>query len=703
MSLHSLYNDTMGPFISYIPRMTVFKMVIGQSYTVQDKSEQLNYKLSKIWEVIPESDKKTILLDNNVDVFNQHISDSDLQDDLKYALKTESHIKLIKVAFLSWLFTELSNKNVNQPLNYYHTGLLDCFWDNERSTTVKNEFIYNFIKNGVNLTELKKIPLNDFRNPELLYNILEDNEIPSDIFSWILDINDMNISWHDCSFEKDKAERIIERKKNTHYIIDVYPIRMMTDYGHSLKNYLDSPYTFEKIINNSPKKSEILSSCFYEEYCNNYASSFRELGKKILASRNSRKASLLFSVFEHFDFSNINETRRSFFMRACLEFNKLYLLKAGNEAGNDIFKHTCENLQEQMLTEFTRERQIAYSGEDMLILLNEMNVTQINNPELLKKTLRVIISNNDIKSLAYVHKNILADTTISEFFNYYLNVQKNVYTSTLPNCSQTMMYFYKLMSYKDKFNILEMNQYHYMSEINDNNIDLHFMFFIMQKRDNLEFLSFLDVISEKQKSSFTEEGLAKMKLTVIDRVARSNNTRNIKPLNLVKQIGITYNSTDIAYVAKYHRVNNYIMNFLCAEPVDENTSSYKQVINEYINNAHGYQYNSCDFRAVFVCIDLRYEEKDIEEAFLLAKENIIKLKEKGSWPSGVNSLEFYHKIFQRYAKIYNLELPVIPEKIINMDTINFLITDIKAISIAQEKAVINSLISEAPALKNRRI
>lgn len=703
MSLHSLYNDTMGPFISYIPRMTVFKMVIGQSYTVQDKSEQLNYKLSKIWEVIPESDKKTILLDNNVDVFNQHISDSDLQDDLKYALKTESHIKLIKVAFLAWLFTELSNKNVNQPLNYYHTGLLDCFWDNEKSTTVKNEFIYNFIKNGVNLTELKKLPFNDFRNPELLYNIIEDKDIPSDIFSWILKINAINISWHDCSFEKDKAERIVERKKNTHYMIDVYPLRIMTDYGHSLKNYLDSPFTFENIIHNSPKKNEILSSFFYKQYCRNYHSSFRELGKKILTARNSRKATLLFSIFEHFDFSNINETRRSFFMRACLEFNKLYLLEVGNKLGNDIFKHASESLQEKMMEEFIRERQIAYSGEDMLILLNEMNVTQINNPELLRKILRVIISNNDIKSLTHVHKNILADIAISELFNHYLNVQKNVYTSTLPNCSQAMMYFYQLMSYKDKINILEMNKYDYVSAIDEHNIDLHFMFFIMQKRDNLEFLSFLDVISEKQKSSFIKEGLDKIKLTIIDRVARCNNTKNIKPLNLVKQIGITYDSTDIAYAAKHHRVNNYIMNFLCSEPIDENTSSYKQVINEYINNAHGYQYNSCDFRAVFTCIDHRYDEKDIEEAFLLARENIIKIKGKGSWLSGVNSLEFYHNIFQRYAKIYNLELPVIPEKIINMDTINFLITDIKAISIAQEKAVINSLISEAPALKNRRI
>lgn len=703
MDLHSLYNDTMGPFISYIPRMTVFKMIIGQSYTVQDKSEQLNYKLSKVWEIIPESDKKTILLDNNVDIFNQHISDNDLKDDLKYALKTESHIKLIKVAFLSWLFTELSKKHFNQPLNYYNTGLLDCFWDNEKKITVKNEFIYNFIINGVSLKELKKLPLNDFRNPELLYNIIEDNDIPSDIFSWILEINDINISWHDCSFEKDKAEKIIERKKNTHYIIDVSPIRIMTDYGYSLKNYLDSPCTFKKIIDNSPRKREILSSGFYREYCKNYPSSFRELGTKILTARNSRKASCLSSVFEHFDFSNINETRRSFFMMACLEFNKLYLLKAGNKIGNDVFKHAPENLQEKMLSEFMRERQIAYSGEDMLILLSEMNVTQINTPELLKKMLRLVINNNDFKSLTYIHQNIISDTPVSEIFTHCLNVSKNFYTSTLPNCSHILMYFYNLMSYEDKINILEIHKYQSEKAICENNIDLHFMLFIMQKRENLEFMSFLDLLSEEQKSSFSEEGLKKIKLTVINRVAKSNNKKNVKPLDFIKQIGVTYDSTDIAYALQNHRVNNYIMNFLCSEPVDKNTSVYKKIINEYIQKAHTYEYNSGDFRAVFACMDRLYQENDIKETFFFAKETIMKLNEKGSWLSGVNALTFYHNIFQRYAKIYNLELPTIPEKIINKDTINFLMNDLKIISIAQEKVFMNSLISDAPLLNKRRI
>ena len=68
MDLHSLYNDTMGPFISYIPRMTVFKIIIGQSYTVQDKSEQLNYQLSKVWEElrILERNKKVENEDKNV-------------------------------------------------------------------------------------------------------------------------------------------------------------------------------------------------------------------------------------------------------------------------------------------------------------------------------------------------------------------------------------------------------------------------------------------------------------------------------------------------------------------------------------------------------------------------------------------------------------------------------------------------------------
>lgn len=703
MDLNSAINDTMGFFITYIPRMAVFQSVIKNSFTVIEEAQKINQKLSTVWSGIPDSNKKAILLDNNIEIFIQYISDKNIKEDLEYSSNKNNSLKFVKISFTTWFFSQLANKRFDIALNYYKTGMLNFCYNDTNETTVKNEFIYNFIKHGMSLVELKTLPVQDFKNPELLWNVFEDNNIPDDIFSWILGLNDMDISWHDCAFEKDKAIRITEKKRKTHNMIDAFPIRAMTDYGHSLKDYLAAPYTFEKIINSSPKKSEILSSDFYKQYFKNYPSSFREIGNKILTTRNSRKIFLFSSVFKYFDFSNINEKRLSFFMRACLEFNKLYLLKAGNKVGNDVFKHAPENLKEQMLSEFMRERQIAYSGEDMLILLSEMNVTQINTPELLKKMLRLVISNNDFKSLTYINQNIIADKPASELFTYYLNVSKNFYTSTLPNCSHIMMYFYNLMSYADKVNTLERNKYHSEKAIYENNIDLHFMLFIMQKRENLEFMSFLDLLNEEQKSSFSEEGLKKIKLTVIDRVAKSNNKKNIKPLDLIKQIGITYDSTDIAYAVKHHRVNNYIMNFLCSEPIDENTSVYKHIINEYIKNASSYQYNSGDFRAVFTCMDRLYQENDIEETFLLTKETIIKLKEKGICLSGVNSLNFYHDIFQYYAKIHNLELPPVPKKIPTMETVKFLMKDLDIINIAQEKILINSLISDVPVLKKRRI
>lgn len=694
-SLLDLFSS-LGTAAFNIPKMVSIDHILNGSINLNRNSSETNYKLSLVWEDITYQDKQKILFHDDLECFLSYVKEQDIKDELVYgSCAKQNSLKLVKSAFICSLFIQLSLNQHNNILDYYKQGLLSFVWDNEKRNTIKAEFIYNFIKHNVPLSLLQTLPVQDFKNPELLYNLMSDPDIQEDTFMWILSLNDMDICWNDIVFETKSGTSYNRKKKEQDYFINIFPVHIAQNYHHSLLNYFNNPLSFEKAIADSKYKDQITSSEFYKNYQKNVPSSFLALTKAILHSRRSTEPKKLNKYFS--DCINLNQQKIEYMIRAILEFNKFFVLRAGNLHGQNVFKNLPESIRLSYFMNYIKKENTRYNGKNTIILIEELNIPAEHEDNI--KTIQKLICHNDLLSLNYLYHNQKIDFPF--IFQCAIDTRENRFKSKLPNVSCILTYAYEHMSYEEKKAVLTHNNYEFENIVTPEKINLHYLNFIMKKRNNLEFMSFVNKLTSYEISMLTPEILLKIKNATIGGVTSSNNHKNMQPLLEIQKLGISYTSVDVKSALSNDRNNKHLASFLFELVETNDMPAYVKIIEDFALKSNHYSYHGYFFDGISFFIENHFSEEQIENLYSIST-NMLKSMKTHEF-LGNECFYFYSDIFNLYAKRYNLNFPLFDKAKNYTNKKELLLETIEHIEIIQDKALLHSKTTAAPSSKQLRI